>query len=100
MSEMIVAPKGVPKPIIDKLEAAFAQATMTPQYQEMLPPMGISISKKPLVGDPLYQSVKETFDLPAHSSKRWGSSNNSLSVLRADGEGRGGVGGRGEAVAG
>jgi tripartite-type tricarboxylate transporter receptor subunit TctC len=61
LSQIIVAPKGVPKPIVDKLVAAFYQATMSPQYQKALPAMGISLPDK-LIGDALYQNVKSTYN--------------------------------------
>lgn len=59
----ILAPKGTPQPVIDKLATAI-EATMTnPEVVEQYKKNGI---------DPIYSTPKELADLIASDTKRWG----------------------------
>jgi len=60
--EVIAAPKGVPKPIADKLIAAFSEAMKSPQYRDMARAQETIFSDKILSGDELHKFVKIQFN--------------------------------------
>lgn len=71
-TQMIVAPKGVPKLIVDKLASAFYESTLSPQYQKMAKEGAISLPSKPLAGEDLYKSAEKQFKFYGELIKEMG----------------------------
>jgi tripartite-type tricarboxylate transporter receptor subunit TctC len=61
-AHLIVVPKGVPKPIVDKLVAAFMAGKKSPQYEALAERLSFS-NAKILTGDELNKWVESTYDL-------------------------------------
>ena len=63
-NSVIVAPKGVPKAVTDRLISAFSTATKTPEYRDLLLQNGMTVPDPPLAGhelDKYFQNLYELF---------------------------------------
>lgn len=60
VANMIVAPKGLPKPVEDKLVTAFVEGTKTPQFLNVARQQQ-QVTGKPMVGDELKKWVESTY---------------------------------------
>jgi tripartite-type tricarboxylate transporter receptor subunit TctC len=60
--EVIAAPKGVPKPIADKLSAAFGEAMKSPQFQNVARDQETILSGKILAGDDLHKMMEVQYN--------------------------------------
>ena len=58
---IIAAPKGVPRPIADKLIAAFAEGIKTSTFENIAMTFEVALAEKPLSGDELGKIVKSQF---------------------------------------
>jgi tripartite-type tricarboxylate transporter receptor subunit TctC len=72
LCEVIAAPKGVPKPIMDKLVAAFSEALKSPQVLNVAQGQASIISDKPLSGDALYKFIETQFNFYGQLIKEMG----------------------------
>ncbi len=62
LCEVIAAPKGVPKPIVDKLVAAFSEALKSPLVQNVAREQASIIPEKPLSGNELHKFIGTQFN--------------------------------------
>jgi tripartite-type tricarboxylate transporter receptor subunit TctC len=60
--EVVAAPRGVPKPIADKIIVAFSEALKSPQFQTVAREQETIQSGKPLTGNDLYKSIDTQFN--------------------------------------
>jgi tripartite-type tricarboxylate transporter receptor subunit TctC len=60
--EVMAAPKGLPKPIADKLIAAFAEAMKSPQFQNVAREQETILSGKILSGDDLHKTIETQYN--------------------------------------
>jgi len=58
---IIAGPKGLPKPVMDKLIAAFSEGIKTSSYQNAAMSFEVSLPEKPLAGEELVKVVKSQF---------------------------------------
>ena len=62
LCELIVAPKGVPKPIISKLIAGFSEAMRSQEVQNLGKTLVSIVPRKPLTGDELQKFIEDRYN--------------------------------------
>jgi tripartite-type tricarboxylate transporter receptor subunit TctC len=72
LCEVVAAPKGVPKPVVDKLVTAFSEAMKSPQVQNVAREQASIISEKPLSGDGLHKFIGTQFNFYGQLIKEMG----------------------------
>lgn len=70
-AQMVSAPKGVPKPIIDKLTTVFSDAVLSPQFQKVARDQEL-MAAKPLTGTDLQKWLQSQYDMYGTFTKEVG----------------------------
>ena len=58
---VVAAPKGVPRPVVDRLVAAFSEAMKSTTFQSIAEAQEVALSENPLSGDELGRVMKSQF---------------------------------------
>jgi tripartite-type tricarboxylate transporter receptor subunit TctC len=61
-AQMVSGPKGMPKPVIDRLISVFSSAMMTPQFQKVAQDQEL-LSVKPLAGADFQKWLQQQYNM-------------------------------------
>jgi tripartite-type tricarboxylate transporter receptor subunit TctC len=70
--EAVAAPKGLPKPVLDKLVAAFSEALKTPEVQNVAKTQASIILERTLSGDDMFKYVETQYNFYGQLIKEMG----------------------------